>query len=276
MDANRSRVISGTTGIGKSTTVLQMLIMEALTRIIVVLGIEKRALARDFATWCVANSNKVILDDWDDQKRVFPFTVLERTDDRFEREMNKENLRENTIRRRGGGNTDQNPLIETTVDVWSDLVMELDTEIPDAMKLFRRGMIPSDSESAQFWNEIPPHQRLYQLGAAERLLSILKKPTVANRITRDGNKFIDMIEDGYHYVCEGGDVITKSVQRYLCGFRLAELVKYKRSGGTQPLTIVVDESEALGLSPIEATAIQTLRKTDCRFYLICQSASWDD
>lgn len=275
MDANRPLAIIGGTGVGKSTAAEQILKAELSSRSVAVLGIEKRALASNLTKWCVENSNKVVLDDLDDQEQFLPVTILQRTDDPYEQEMNTECLREALISRRGAAHTDSMPLIETVFDTWCRLVFELDLEIHEALGLFRKGRIKSYSESATFWNELTGFNRDRTLAPAERLLSILKKPTVANRLTRDGNVFIDLINDGFHFMCEGGDIVTKQTQRFLNKMRLTELIKYKQTGGQQPLTITLEESEVMGIGEGTVHALQTLRKTNCRFYLIAQSPSWD-
>lgn len=262
-------MISGQTRKGKSTTVLEYLMRSNDVKVL--LAKEAKATSRDFVKWCVETSAKVIYDDADDEL-VFPLSVLDR---QGRRELCIEGMLESLMRRRGAKNADENPLIETVTEHWANLVYELDLEIDEAMKLFRQGRIRDVSPSSDFWNEVPggsARERI--LGATERLVSIFNKGCLRNRITRNGNRFLDMIDEGYSYALEGGHNITQAEMRFLIGSRINEVIRYKRSGGSQPITIVIEESEALGLTMQEAVAIQTLGKTGLKWVIVCQEANW--
>lgn len=267
-----SLIVGGMSRSGKTTTTYEL--VKNSNEVVVVLAKEKRALARNMAKWCVETSNRCIYDDADDTERVFPLSILPRTNDPFEQNQNIDGLIECLMRRRGAANADQNPLLETVTEHWANLIYELDRSID--ISLFRAGRVDANSESGEFWNEISPgFARERTVGPTERLCSVLRKPCIASRVTRDGNRFLEMIDDGYSYFLEGGDKITQSEFRFLIGTRINEIVRYKRSGGTRNIVLVIEESEALGLTQQEAVALQTLHKTGLRWILVCQEPKWD-
>jgi hypothetical protein len=211
--AHDNNLIGGETGSGK-TNLAQHIASMSGSDCIVWFGKETRAGAMNMAKWALQNGRQFIFDDLDDQERVFPLAVLPKTDDPAEQELNAESLLEALMRRRGSANADANPLIETITECWSKIVMELDLSIEQGFQLFGRAgsqIKRGDSESIQFWNEIPGgFQRRNHIGATERLVSVLKKNSVRKRITRDGNRFLDMIDQGFSYFLQGGDRSTQS------------------------------------------------------------------
>lgn len=243
--------------------------------VIIFLGKETRAGAELLTKVMLQRNLPIIFDDLDDQELVFPISVLPRTNDQFERHRNIEGWIENLMRRRGAANADQNPMLETVTTHFGNLIYELDLDMPNN-DLFRMGRVAGNSPSADFWNEIPGGlSRERVLGATERLTSILWNPAIQRRITRDGNRFVEMIDQGFSYAIQGGHQITQSALRYVIGTRIQEVIQYKRTGGRQNITLVIEEAEALGLTMQEAVAIQTLVKTGLRFILISQEATFD-
>ncbi len=259
---------------GKTNLVLQLL--QQVLGVIVFLGKETNAGAELLVKSMLEANRPIIFDDLDDQEHVFPIAALPRTNDEFEKHRIIEGFLENLLRRRGARNADQNPMIETVTSHFANLVYELDLELPTD-QLFRQGRVQGNSESANFWNEIPGgYSRERIVGPTERLTAILNNPAIRRRLTRDGNRFIQMIDQGFSYALQGGHSITQAALRYVIGTRIQEVIQYKRSGGRQPVTLVIEEAEALGLTMQEAVALQTLVKTGLRFILISQEAKFDE
>jgi hypothetical protein len=152
--AHDNNLIGGETGSGKTNLALWLATWIA-SQCIVWLGKETRAGAMNMAKWALQNRRQFIFDDLDDWQRVFPLAVLPRTEDLFEQHTNTEGFIESVIRRRGAANADMNPMLETVTQHWSKIIYERDFELNTAFQLFRQGKVGGESESIDFWNDIP-------------------------------------------------------------------------------------------------------------------------
>lgn len=225
-----------------------------------------------------------VLDNFDDLDHHFPVNFLTPSSGTlFQREI--EELQECLIRRRLSGNMDTNPLLEFVTEMWCRIVPPTMT-LKRALRIFRMGDVLTealsqcrDVEAAQWWNSLPSHPASLEkiVGPAERILSILGRHCIACRSYRGTNTFLQMIDQGFSYCAEGGEVIPQAELRFLLQTRLKQLIRYKQQGGKAQLVIVIEESEAgQMISPAEIQGLQTLRKTGCRFIIVCQEPYWID
>ncbi|EMI19556.1 hypothetical protein RMSM_03516 [Rhodopirellula maiorica SM1] len=282
MDGNV--LIGGKTGSGKSE-----LIKTLLDGQVVILDGQPNATAHSYWKHCLLNRIRTAYENLDDYERFIPLRVLPlatgATQRRAEEQKHIESLLETLIRRRGSASTDANPLIEQVTEYWCRLVYANERSLKDALQIFHnRDMLNefildcTDGEVRAWWQSQPSHPASFEriVGATSRLLQPLRMPAVGVRLSRSSD-FIDLIDAGFNYLSDGGRSITQSELRFINATRLKEIIRYKQQGGKRELTVVIEESEAMGMiGPQEAIAIQTLRKTGLRWIIVCQEPAWDE
>lgn len=275
-------LIVGKTRWGKSTAALHLL--NAVGGQVVALDQQADSTAWALHKAFLNLGRQAVYDKLDDQERHFPLNLLDPANG-IARERNIEELMETLIRRRGSANVDANPLIEMWTELWCRLIPPHWT-LKKALQIFRNGDVfqeavdlCQDDECRSAWLDLPAHaaSRERITGAAERLVSILGKETIACRTYRGTNTFLKMIDEGWSFLSDGGQVIPQGMVRFIMATRMKQLNRYKMAGGKAEPTVVIEESEAgemIGRQ--EAIAIQTLGKTGIKYIIICQEPFWID
>ena len=269
-------MICGATGSGKSTAILNMI--QDMQQV-VILDQQRHSTAR--AAYAIKSG---ILDDLDDPEKHVPFTLLP-PETGIERDVQIEDFEEVLIGSRSKGNMDENPLIQSVVNMWCRLLPPFWT-IKRGLRMFRFGDefkeaidLCTDEECRSWWLDQPmsPTVRDRNFAPAERILSLLGTEAIASRTYRGTNEFIGWIDQGYSFFAEGGQIIPQKALRLIQRTRLKQLNRYKSRGGKANFTIILEESEASGIiGPAEAKAVQLLRKTGVSFVYVCQEPHWLD
>ncbi|MBB3208914.1 hypothetical protein FHS27_004748 [Rhodopirellula rubra] len=274
------------TGKGKSN-----LLKALISGQTIVFDQQSRATGWDIYKQTLQSNRSVCLDNLDDSSRLLKLGILLKpiadnaTGRMIQERWYSEGLIETLIRLRGLVHTDASPLIAHTFNNWANLVYGQETEVTinDALSIFHNQeklnefiMGCNRKEARLFWSDLPsnPSSRERIVGALDRLLEPLRSPSIAIRTSRE-SRFIELIDEGFSYVLEGGRVASGTDMRLAISLRLKEVVRYKMQGGKRDLTIVLEESQALGLTLQEANYLRTLRKFGVRWIIIAQEAKWD-
>lgn len=284
--AHGNILITGETGCGKSN-----LLTAFLTGQIILFDLQKGATAWTAYKHLLGLNQQVILEDLDDLSLILPLSVLPKISatDAITRRQNErwssEVLLESLMRLRGSVHADENPMLTHTYNNWTELIygQEEDVSIQKTLSIFHNEGDRTDliigcqrQQPRLFWADLPSHpsSRERIVGALDRLLEPLRGPAVDVRLSRSSN-FIELIDQGFSYLVEGGQRTSQAELRFICSMRLKEIIRYKQSGGTRPLTIIIEESQLFGLTLQEANYLRTLRKNGVRWIIIAQEANWD-
>ena len=129
-----------------------------------------------------------------------------------------------------------------------------------------------NNDLVRWWESQPAGLHWERITApTERLVRILGKETIAGRLQHD-HRFIQLIDAGHSYAAQGGRVCSDAELRFMLGWRLRQVLRYKREGGRRPLTIILEESEASGLlGQQEVVDLLTQRKNNVRFIIVAQN-----